>query len=339
MSVIKEVANKSGVSPSTVSLVLNNKPGISPQTRKRVLSALDALGFHDYIPRGTAKNKKQTIQFVLYKKHGQVVSDTPFFADVLEGVEGQAKKRGYTLCVTYVNERSELSEQISGLAASGCIGFILLATEMNHNDIDVFARLNLPFVVLDSYFEEIDQNIVVINNAQGAFLATCHLCEMGHTSIGHLKSRVPINNFYERKDGYKKALKYRGISYHANTVFELGSSVETAYADMKRHLADGRKLPSAFFADNDIIAIGAIRAMREAGVHIPQDVSVVGFDDIPMCEMLDTPLTTIRVPKRYIGKLALDRLVEILQDGKHAHIKIEVCTELIVRESVREVIR
>ncbi len=337
MSVVKEVAQKSGVSVSTVSLVINNKPGISAQTRQRVFSALKALGYQDYAPRGAGKAKKQSIQFVLYKKHGQVVADTPFFADVLEGVDEQVKKHGYTLSVIYINEGQGVEEQIGGILASGCAGYILLATEMTHKDIDIFTRLGVPFVVLDSYFEEIAQDIVVINNVQGAFLATCHLCEMGHNAIGHLKSRVPINNFYERKDGYKKALKYRKVSYNAEYVFAVGSSVETAYADMKQHLASGRKLPSAFFADNDIIAIGAVRALREAGVRIPQDVSIVGFDDIPMCEMLEVPLTTICVPKRYIGKVAVDRLVEILDGGSEACVKIEVSTDLVERASVCDV--
>ncbi len=336
MSVVKEVAQKSGVSISTVSLVLNNKPGISANTRQRVLAALRALGYQDYAPRGAGRAKKQSIQLVFYKKHGLVVADTPFFADVLEGVEEQVRKHGYTLSVSYVNEALGVEQQARDILAGGLAGFILLATEMDHKDIGAFAGLGVPFVVLDSYFEEIAQDIVVINNVQGAFLATCHLCEMGHTRIGHLKSRVPINNFYERKDGFKKALSYRKLAHRAEYVFEVGSTMDAAYADMKRHLAAERELPSAFFADNDNIAVGALRAMREAGVRIPEDVSVVGFDDLPVCEMLDVPLTTVRVPKRYIGKLAANRLAEILDGGGEACVKIEVSTDLVRRDSVRD---
>jgi len=337
MSVLKAVAKEAGVSVSTVSLVLNNKPGISMKTRQRVLSVVDLLGYHDYMPRMAGRGQQKSIQFVLYKKHGHVVSDTPFFSSVLEGVEEQVKKVGYSLLVTYVYEAQGMESQVNDIKASNCAGMILLATEMNHQDISPFAHTGIPFVVLDSYFEEIVDDTVVINNMQGAFLATRYLCEKGHLNIGYLRSSVSINNFYERRDGYRKALAYRKIAYQRDLEFSIGSTVETAYSDMKQHLQSGRKLPTAFFADNDIIAIGAMRAMKEAGIRVPEDVSMVGFDDIPMCTMLEVPLTTIRVPKRYIGKLAVDRLVEVLNNGGDSNVKIEVCTQLVERDSVRDI--
>ncbi len=334
MSVIKEIVEKTGVSASTVSLVLNNKPGISGTTRQRVFDAMVELGYQDYAPRATAKGKQRCIQFILYKKHGRIVSDTPFFSNVLEGVEAQIKKYGFTLMVSYIYEAQGVEQQLQNILSTGCAGMILLATEMMHKDLALFTKSEIPFVVLDSYFEEITADTVVINNMQGAFLATRHLCEQGHTQIGYLKSNTPINNFFERKDGYKKALKYFKRPYNSEFVLSLGASVETAYVDMKNQLADHHKLPTAFFADNDIIAIGAIRAMREAGIRVPEDVSVIGFDDIPMCDMLDVPLTTIRVPKRHIGMLAVDRLVDILQNPTDVRIKVEVRTELVERSSV-----
>jgi LacI family transcriptional regulator len=337
MSVVKEAAQKAGVSISTVSLVLNNKPGISGKTRERVFESLQALGYTDYLPRKVSKNKQQNIQFVLYKKHGQVVADTPFFSYVLEGVEEEVRKHGYSLSVTYFYETQEFEEQIQNILAVGSAGLVLLATEMTHKDIDIFKRLKIPFVVLDSYFEEISEDTVVINNMQGAFLATRALCEKGHTAIGYLRSKVLINNFYERKDGFKKALKYCKVPYNKDYVFSVGPSVETAHADMLALLKKNPQLPTAFFADNDVIAIGAMRAMREVGIRIPQDVSVIGFDDIPMCEMLESPLTTICVPKKAIGQLAVRRLAEIIKNGRDALVKIEVSTELVERSSVRAI--
>ncbi len=334
MSVVKDVARKAGVSPSTVSLVLNNKPGISSSTRQRVFQAMAELGYQDYTPNRGTKNMQRSIQFILYKKHGHVVADTPFFSSVLEGVEAQVKKHGFSLLITYINAAHGVREPLQQIMDSACSGIILLATEMTHNDLLPFTRTGIPLVVLDSYFEEITVDSVVINNRQGSFLATRNLYENGHTEIGYLKSKVAINNFYERKDGYKKALKSCKLPYNTEYIFELGASVETAYTDMKELLSVKRKLPTAFFADNDVIAVGAMRALREAGVRVPQDVSVVGFDDIPMCEMLDVPLTTIRVPKRHIGMLAVDRLVEIICNDTDVRVKIEVRTEIVERSSV-----
>lgn len=336
MSLIKDVAEKAGVSASTVSLVINNKPGISAQTRERVLATMQELGYvKERTPRSASRQKAQSIQFVLYKKHGLVVADTPFFTHLLEGVETQVKKYGFNLLVSYINEKQGVDAQLQSILHSGCSGLLLLATEMTAKDMQPFLHAGVPVVVLDSYFEEAAVDTVVINNKQGAYLATCHLGEMGNKTIGYLQSSVPINNFYERKDGYKKALKCLRIPYNKEYVFRLGASVDTAYSDMKALLQAGCRLPQAFFADNDVIAMGAIKALREAGVSIPAEVSIVGFDDVPMCEMLDPPLTTIRVPKQYIGMLAVDRLAARMDSLNSVPVKIEVRTELIKRGSVQ----
>ena len=334
MSVIRDIAQQSGVSISTVSLVLNGKPGISEATRRRVLETAAQLGYHDYTPRGKSRTKASSIQFVLYKKHGRVVSDTPFFSNVLEGAEAEVRRLGYQLLITYIDESEGVEQQLQKVVDSNCAGMILLATEMNRTDLRPFARTGIPMVVLDSYFEEITQDSVVINNMQGAFTATCYLCKKGHKKVGYLKSKVPINNFLERKDGFKKALKACGVSYNADYNFRLGTTMESAYEDMKALLEASPKLPTAFFADNDIIAIGAMRALKEKGYRIPQDVSVIGFDDIPTCELMDPPLSSIRVPKQAIGKLAVKRLVELLQEDSGVRVKVEVRTELVERASV-----
>lgn len=334
MSVIRDIAQHSGVSISTVSLVLNGKPGISEATRRRVLETAAELGYQDYNPRGKAKGKPSNLQFILYKKHGQVVSDTPFFSNVLEGAEAEVRRLGFQLQITYIDESEGVEQQLQKVVDSGCVGMILLATEMSRADLEPFARTGIPMVVLDSYFEEITEDSVVINNMQGAFTATLYLCQKGHTQVGYLKSKVPINNFLERKDGFKKALKACKVPYNPDYIFRLGTTIESAYADMKALLAASPKLPTAFFADNDIIAIGALRALKEAGYRIPQDVSVIGFDDIPTCELMDPPLSSIRVPKRAIGQLAVTRLVSILENDTGVRLKVEVRTELAERGSV-----
>ena len=334
MSVVKDISLKSGVSLSTVSLVLNNKPGISDATRRKVLAAAAELGYQDYTPRGRSKRNAASLQFIFYKKHGLIATDTPFFANVLEGVEAAAKDAGYQLLVTYLNEPGGVEKQLQKVMSSNSVGVILLATEMTRNDMEPFTRLGVPVVVLDSYFEELTLDCVVINNMQGAFMATRHLCEKGHKHVGYLKSKVPINNFLERKDGYKKALKACDVPYEPEMAFLLGSTVEMAYFDMKAHLARAPQLPTAFFADNDNIAIGAMRALKEAGYRIPEDVSVVGFDDIPFCELIDPPMSTVRVPKQAIGRMAVDRLVTRLDQDPQERIKIEVHTDLVERASV-----
>lgn len=333
MSAVRDIAQKSGVSISTVSLVLNNKPGISEATRRRVLEVAGELGYQT-TARSRARAKPANLLFLLYKKHGQIVADTPFFSNVLEGVDAAVKKLGFQLMVTYIEESADIEEQLQKAIGADCSGIILLATEMSRSDLAPFTSKGLPIVVLDSYFEEITEDSVVINNMQGAFTAVLYLFQKGHTQIGHLKSRIAINNFLERKDGFKKALKACKLPYNPQYTFRLGTTIDSAYADMKALLADSPKLPTAFFADNDIIAIGAMRALKEAGYRIPQDVSIIGFDDIPTCELMDPPLTSIRVPKSAIGEIAVSRLASLVEHDPGVRVKIEVRTELAERGSV-----
>ncbi len=338
MAGIKEVATAAGVSVSTVSLVVNNKPGISEATRKKVFQAMQEVGYqmpYSLLGNGKRKNSLRSIQLILYKKHGNVVSDTPFFAKLLEGVEMEAKKRGFGLLISYINE-GEIIEQLQNCLSSGSEGIILLATEMSDKDLAPFVHAGVPCVILDSYFQEISMDTIVINNTQGAYLATRYLGQKGHKKIGYLQSNVFINNFEERKHGYLTALRDMEISYDERLIFPIGSSVETAYADMKKLLNQNPILPTAFFADNDIIAIGAIKALKELGISIPEDVSVVGFDDMPMCEVFDPPLTTVYVPKQYMGMMAVERLMSRMEGMTDMTVKVEINTKLIVRQSVKE---
>ena len=339
MSIVKSIAEKLHVSPSTVSLVLNNKPGISPATRQRVFDALKEMGVENYTPRASV-NQLMNIQFILYRKHGKVLTDTPFFSEVMEGIELQARKYGYSLSVMYINPQQNIEAQLSGLTSPNCQGIILLATELFRDDLEPFLRLDLPIVVLDSYTETMRVDTVVINNVQGAFEATKFLTDNGHKKIGYLQSQTVINNFLERKEGYKKALKYASVPYSADYVFTLEANMEGAYRDMAAILAAQPKdsLPTAFFCDNDMICIGAVKALKEAGYAIPGDISMVGFDDIPSCRMLEPPLTTICVPKKSLGILAVDRLAHNISDKDPVTIKVEVSTYLVERQSVKNIV-
>lgn len=335
MSVVKTIAEKLHISPSTVSLVLNNKPGISAATRQKVFDTLNELGYQDYVPRSTVK-PKLSIHFILYRKHGKILADTPFFAEVMEGIESQARKYGYNLSISYINGNENIENQLQNLSGANCQGIILLATELFKEDLAPFLRLDLPLVVLDSYNETMRVNTVVINNVQGAFEATKYLIENGHRSIGYLHSKTNINNFLERKEGYKKALKSASIPYTSDHVYLLEANLDGSYRDMAKILADNPKLPTALFCDNDIICIGAVKALKEAHYSIPDDISVIGFDDIPSCQMLEPPLTTVCVPKQSLGVLAVDRLAQMIGETSRVNVKIEVETCLNIRGSVKK---
>lgn len=331
---IKDIADELHISPSTVSLVLNNKPGISEETRQKVLAFVEKMGYNTNLLSKPALKNTRNIRFVIYKKHGKVVSDTPFFSALIEGIDQEAREEGYNLLISYLNEKDNKMDVLRILEETAPDGILLLATEMTAADVEPFEQLALPVVLLDSFFEGIWQDTIVINNRQGAYEAVKYLAESGHREIGYLHSSVWINNFDERKDGFLKALHDFEIKLNKRHLLEVEPTLEGAYNDVCNILAAAPPLPTAFFADNDIIACSAIKAFRENGISIPQDVSLIGFDDMPFCEMIEPPLTTLRVFKQRMGRIAVRRLIEKIEKSPEEVIKVEVNNELVERKSV-----
>ena len=331
----KELAQKLKLSAATVSMVLNRKPGISEKTRNMVLSAAREYGY-DFSRKGDPDAPRGVIQLVIYKKHGAVVADTHFFAQLTEGIDHGCKEAGFELQISYFYANQDIDAQVRALADKTFHGLLLVGTELEKEYFHYFSGLKMPLVVLDTYFEELDCDSVLINNVQGAYLATNYLIDSGHEKVGYLRSSYPIGNFSERADGYYKALRHHKLPTDHPYVHRLTPSIEGAYQDMLRLLKEEHiETAQAYFADNDLIAAGAMRALKECGFSIPDDVSLIGFDDMPMCDFLEPALTTMEVPKQYLGRLAVERLVHRISRTAEAPIKIEVSTRLHERMSVK----
>lgn len=330
----KELAQKLNISAATVSMVLNRKPGISEKTRNLVLDAAREYGY-DFSKKWDTAEEKGSILYVIYKKHGTVVADTPFFSQLTEGIEQACKGKGFELQITYFYENKDIGAQIQELSEKNCQGILLLGTEMDVEYFQPFTRLKVPMVVLDTYFEELDCDSVLINNVQGAYLATNYLIDKGLGEIGYLRSSYPIGNFEERADGYYKALRHHDLPTSHPYVHRLTPSMEGAYTDMSEILREKPPVAPAYFADNDLIAAGAMRAFKEFGYKIQEDISIVGFDDTPICDFLEPPLTTMEVPKKRLGELAVLRLLQKIAGETKVMIKTEVSVKLHERKSVK----
>ncbi len=330
----KELAAKLGLSESAISLALNDKPGVSRETRRRVIEAAKAYGYDFSKKASAATGRKGTICFAIYKKSGAVVSDTPFFSTLTDGISMGCRRQHYDCVVRYLYEDDDIADQVYTLGASQFSGIILLATEIDEGTLKGFNRLGIPMVVLDAYYEKLDFNFILINNVQGAYMATEHLIKKRRTQPGYLRSDYWISNFEQRADGFYKAIRAAGMSTAKSQVLRLTPSQEGAYADMKRLLNAGERPVDCYFADNDLIAIGAILALKEAGYRVPEDVAVVGFDDMPACEYMDPQLTTIMVPKLFMGETAAMRVIQLIEGANTQPLKIEVSTKLVRRRSV-----
>ena len=329
----KELAKKLNLSAAAVSMALNNKPGVSYETRKKVFKAAGQYGY-DFPKAPERRANGDSVCFILYKRQGAVVGDTPFFAEVSEGIEAGCKQSGVKLQISYIYKGEDAARQLEDVVYSGCSGIVLLATEMLPEDVTMFTKLPVPLVFLDAYYDTLSFNSVLINNMQGAYLATDHLITKTSKQPGYLHSAYSIANFEERANGFYNAVRHHGLSTSKCIVHKLTPSVDGAHADMLTLLDSGEEIASCYFADNDLIAIGAMKAFQARGMRIPEDVAVVGFDNVPLAGFIDPPLTTIHVPKRYMGETAARRLVEIMRDKDHSPVKTVIQTKLIIRGSV-----
>lgn len=333
---VKDIADVLQISPATVSLAINNRRGVSEKTRARVFEVAREMGYNKMSATPVRQTARHTVQCVIFKQRATAGLDTSFFSKMMEGVESQAGVNNSSLMVSYINAEENIPQRLEALCAADTQGMILLATELTPEKIKPFLSVRVPLVVLDAYFENLPLDCVTINNAQGAFMATDYLMRQGHREIGYLTSKVRTVNFSERHDGFRKAFRKAGIPRPAEYAFRLTPSIDGSCADMKAALQLRPKLPTAFFADNDIIAAGAMRALKEMGLRVPEDISLVGFDDIPLCFSLDPLLTTVSVPKERLGTLAMERLYSRIQQPNITEfVKIEVGTQLVERESVK----
>lgn len=346
----KEIAEKLNISPAAVSMALNNKPGVSTATRKQVMETAEKYGydFTKITPKEKPLPELGIIYFVVYRKHGALIPDPPiasfedhgisvpdvsFFAQLSEGIASGCKNNRYHLNISYIYEEDDVESILSDYKRFGAKGILLLGTEMQEHDIKPFLKSGLPLVLIDNYFETIPVNCVSINNVQGAFLATETLIRKKHSQPGYLHTAYSNTGFEERSDGFYKAIRKNGMSSSRSIVHRLPPTVEGAYSDMLEILANDEPLADCYFADNDLIASGAIRAFTEAGYKIPKDIAIIGFDDMPLCTYTNPPLSTVHVPKQYMGEIAVKRLDEIITSTNSNPVKIEISTSLCKRKS------
>lgn len=331
----KDIAKQLGVSEATFSLVINGKPGISAKTREKVLSGIRSLGY-DYLIQSPPANGpgSRVIGFVLYKNHGELLGANSFFPLILDGIESAARNAGYSLAIINI-ERSHIQEQISYITDAQCSGFVIFATEMQYGELEYFKKLGLPFVIFDNYFVDQNINSVKVNNQQGTYLLVKYLYELGHRKIGYLSSGLSINSFIERQQCALTAMKNLGINKPEQYIYSIGYPHESAEQGMAQILQahSPGTLPTAFLADNDLVSVGAIRAVKKAGFRIPEDFSFAGFDDRPICTIVDPKLTTLRLPRERFGSEAVTQLINMMKDPFSSCIKVEINGTLVERES------
>lgn len=337
---VKTIASALGISPSAVSLALNGRPGVSEETRARVIKEADRLG---YAPKSGFVAQKNIRYVIFQNDRTTVVNETPFYSHILEGIEIASKDYGYNVLVSYFRASEDWPSQIKA-CFTDVAGVILLATELEDIHFRLFDkygmnRQGIPFVLVDNYLESSNADCIISDNIQGARKAVEHLHSCGYKSLGYVRSKYRIDNFGERQMGFNEATS-RFHDIGPTKYIDVDISSEGAFVDMCNWLDSGNKPPRGIFAENDVIAAACIRALKTRGYSIPEDVAIVGYDDIPICTMVDPPISTIQVQKTQMGSQALKALHERILERESTYdteirspFRIVISTKLVRRES------
>ncbi len=321
---IKDIAIRAGVSINTVSRALNNKPDINPQTKQKVLQAAKELG---YIRDLNALSLKNGIT----KTIGVVFEDSsnPFYAEVFKGIEYCARKYGYQI-ILMNTERDYINEikAIKTLIEKRVDGIIISPTQFDSDDISYLVSMNYPFVILGVHFENSQLDEVYSDDFKGGYLATKHLLDKGRKKILMINGYMYKSVAKMRYQGYVKAMKEYGLKpYHM-------VEIEEGYESCFNKISELKDLDyDAIFCFNDVFAIAALKALRTFGKTVPEDVSIVGYDDISYASFVHPTITTVKIDKFQEGMIAFEILQERLSEKRDKPKQIVLDVELIVRES------
>lgn len=326
---VKEIAKIAGVSPSAISVVLNGKKGVSDETRQRVLNILKKYNYTKNIqPKTISKN----IYFLKYKKHGMLVEQNEgFISAILDAIEAECRSEGYNLSM--INSENNFEQTLKDINFEMCDGIIVLGTELEDYNFKLLSQIKKPCIVLDNAVRNHNCNSIAINNGETVYCALSHLASLGHKSVAYFHSSVSIANFEERYRAFNRYCKELNLESKPEYQFNVPPTLVGAYDSMKNYLLTNITLPSCAFADNDTIAIGVIKALRESGYRIPEDISIIGFDDIHFSEISTPPLTTMRIPKALIGTLAIRQICDMIESQPYSNVKLRIGGELVLRSS------
>lgn len=330
MTNIRDVAALAGVSSTTVSHIINNTRFVSEETRKKVLEAIDELGYYpSKLAQGLANNNSRTI--------GVVFSDitNPHFTQIFKGIEYVFQNLGYDLLVSNTSENPDNQEQaLKSLLAGSVNGLILALTGFPSERLPLIKKKGLPVVLVDRNEPQIGFPFVGVNNEKGAYEAVRHLFSDGHTRLGLILGLRHTTTTEERFNGFDKAHKEMGIPYNPNHVYWGDYGIEAGYRGVVELLKSDPR-PTAIFCANNLMTLGALHAIRDLGLNCPEDIGLMGFDDHLWADIFNPPLTVVSQPTFEMGvkaaQILYKQIVEGVSEGIPNRINFE--TKLIIRGS------
>lgn len=329
---LKHIAKELGMSAMTVSRALNNKDNVDKNTKKRVVEKARSMGYTpNHVAKSLVSSKTNTIGVVIPEIYHA------FFSEVISGIEEMAYKMNYQLFLTNSAEKSEREKKSINALQSKRVDGILISCAETSDDISFYQHIintGLPFVFFDRCIENIGASCVNVDDFESSKQITEHLIEHGYTSFAHLSGPEGVPMALKRKNGFIEALKQNEIQYDENLVKVSGFNENGGYKVMNELLdLPVDEWPRAVVAVNDPAAFGAIKAIEEKGLTIPNDIAIVGFSDDVRSELISCPLTTVRQPAYQIGKRAAEKLIKMIDTNEEPIENIVLKNEIIIRES------
>lgn len=332
MPTIQDIAKKAGVSPGLVSLALNGKPRVNAATADRIIRIANSLGYRRRVVRAPGAG---TVRFVRLSRSDSPYrnSHAPFFADYIEGAEDHLKSRGYRFEVSsYPAEDPEAVART--LAADGLRGAVVLATELTAGEVAALGGSGLPLVVLDACHDFLPFDHCNMNNRDAVHRIVSELRDLGHTGIGVVASANPTFNLADRAAAFDSSLELLGLARRPGWVYpapaDAAGAAEALIPAFRR-----RRPPPALACLTDNLAYGCLQALAALKLRVPEDVSVIGFDDLPSSRVMHPPLSTVRVPTHAMGAAAARMLDARIADPDKPVEKTLFACELVMRKSAR----
>lgn len=324
-----DVARASGVSYSTVSRVLSGYEFVKESTYSRVMKSVEQLGYVVNLQaRSLAGGRSRIIGLLVPNL------DNSYVGTIMRGVDQALVHANYELMVYTTHRRAGKESLYVKTIANGLTeGLLLVAPILQSTYLDALREQNFPYVLIDQADNTENSSVVDSTNWQGAYDATCHLAQLGHTRIAFITGSHAVQSAGDRLQGYQAALSDCNIPLKAELIVEGDFQHRSAYEAAKQLLDKVNPGPTAIFASNDLSAFGAMDAIRERGLRIPEDISIIGFDDIPQASLVYPKLTTVRQPLEQMGRVAVKMLLEHIENPSRPPQRITLATELILRDS------
>lgn len=332
---IKDVAKLANVSPSTVSRVISDNSRISEETKKRVNEAMISLGYHPNAIARSLVNKSTHTIGVIMPKSAHLSLANPFFPEALRGISARANQEGFYVLLSVEDNEMDKHYNIENIVRAGVVdGVVMLYSRLEDETFKIFQDNKFPFVIVG---KPVNGNANKVNyvdndNIGAAHEATTHLINKNISSIGLITGPLNLLVSLDRLDGYKRALADRDITFNPDFVKESDFSEEGGFNSMEE-LLNSKNCPRAILATDDLLALGAIKAIKKAGLKIPRDISIISFNNIPAAEFLTPPLTSVDINPFELGYEATELLFQCLENKKPTSQARIVPTKLIERES------